>query len=115
TGEWLAHCQACSAPEIASVFNRADINYEIITGYLDDQESWKEIGQWIEAAHVAKVVRNHRMGLLGRYYGGMLDVYSDLTKHSSVFGTEFKILEMCELKKFRDSVTKADIEKKIRE
>lgn len=25
TGEWLAHCQACSVPEIASVFNRAQI------------------------------------------------------------------------------------------
>src|SRR5450759_523131 len=34
TGEWLAHCQACSAPEIASVFNRAGIEYHLITGTL---------------------------------------------------------------------------------
>ena len=27
TGEWLAHCQACSVPEFASVFNRAGIPY----------------------------------------------------------------------------------------
>ena len=36
TGEWLAHCQACSAPEFACVFNRANIRYDIITGYMDD-------------------------------------------------------------------------------
>jgi L-arabinose isomerase len=27
TGEWLAHCQACSVPEIASVFNRARVDF----------------------------------------------------------------------------------------
>ncbi|MDR3246460.1 MAG: arabinose isomerase, partial [Prevotellaceae bacterium] len=32
TGEWLAHCQACSAPEFACVFNRAGIQYDIVTG-----------------------------------------------------------------------------------
>lgn len=31
-GEWLAHCQAYSVLESASVFNRADIKYYIITG-----------------------------------------------------------------------------------
>ncbi|MDR0452096.1 MAG: arabinose isomerase, partial [Treponema sp.] len=28
TGEWLAHCQACAVPEIASVFNNAHIPYD---------------------------------------------------------------------------------------
>ena len=34
TGVWLEHCQACSAPEIACVFNRAGISYHLVTGYL---------------------------------------------------------------------------------
>ena len=33
TGIWLEHCQACSAPEIACVFNRAGIAYHLVTGY----------------------------------------------------------------------------------
>ena len=33
TGEWLAHCQACSAPEIACVFNRAGIDYHLSDGH----------------------------------------------------------------------------------
>ena len=33
TGEWLANCQACSVPEIACVFNRAGIDFHLITGH----------------------------------------------------------------------------------
>lgn len=46
TGEWLAHCQACSVPEIASVFNKANITYEFVTGYLYEDAAWKEIEGW---------------------------------------------------------------------
>ena len=34
---------------------------------------------WIEAARVAHVMAHNRLGLMGHYYGGMLDIYSDLT------------------------------------
>jgi len=113
TGEWLAHCQACSAPEIASVFNRAGIDYNLVTGTLDDPEAWKEIDSWLEAFRVAAVMRANRVGVLGHYYNGMLDVYSDMTQQASVFGCHFEVLEMCELRKFRDEVTPAQIEEKM--
>ena len=48
TGIWLEHCQACSVPEIAGVFNRADITYEIVSGYLKEAEVWQEIKSWVE-------------------------------------------------------------------
>ena len=115
TGVWLEHCQACSVPEIASVFNRSGIQYDFVTGYLQDEKAWKEIEAWTEAAHVAVAMRNNRLGILGHYYGGMLDVYTDLTKQSAVFGTHIEMLEMCELKKYRDEVTPDQIKTKIRE
>ena len=115
TGEWLAHCQACSVPEIANVFNRAGIKYEFVTGYLGEQSVWDDIEGWIQAAHVAKVMQNNRLGILGHYYGGMLDVYTDLTKQSATFGTHIEMLEMCELKKFRDEATDIEIQNKIEE
>ncbi|NJB35082.1 L-fucose/L-arabinose isomerase family protein [Croceivirga sp. JEA036] len=115
TGEWLAHCQACSVPELANVFNRSGIDYQFVTGYLDEPVVWEELQDWIEAAHVAKVMRNNRLGVLGHYYGGMLDVYSDLTKQSAAFGTHIEILEMCEVKKYRDAVTDKEVEEKIKE
>jgi len=115
TGVWLEHCQACSVPEFASVLNRAGIGYQIVTGYLQQAEVWTEIGEWLEAARVADALRTNRMGILGHYYGGMLDVYTDVTKQAAVFGTHFEILEMCELKKLRDEVTDEEVAAKIRE
>ncbi len=115
TGEWLANCQACSVPEIASVFNRSGLSYEIISGHLNDKEVWKEISEWIDAAKVKFALRNNRMGILGHYYCGMLDVYTDVTKQSAVFGTHFELLEMCELKALRDEVTQSEIQAKLAE
>ncbi len=115
TGEWLAHCQACSVPEIANVFNRCDIRYEIVTGHLHDNSAWEEINHWIEAARVAWTIRNNRLGVLGHYYGGMLDVYTDLTQQSAVFGTHIELLEMCELKKYHDEVNDDELQQKLGE
>jgi len=115
TGEWLAHCQACSVPEIANVFNRVGINYEFVTGYLGEQAVWDELQNWIDAAKVASTMNSNRLGVLGHYYGGMLDVYTDLTKQAAVFGTHIELLEMCELKKHREEATDSEVENKVKE
>ena len=115
TGEWLANCQACSVPEFSNVFNRSGIRYEIITGYLDEAYVWAELEEWLEAAVTKKGMQNNRMGVLGHYYGGMLDVYSDLTLQSSTFGTHVELLEMCELKAYRDAASSEAIEQKLAE
>lgn len=113
TGLWLENCQACSVPEIANVFNRSGLRYDIVTGYLSDDIAWRQIREWLGAAKVCKGMRQNRMGILGHYYGGMLDVYSDLTLQSAVFGTHIEMLEMCELDKYRGQTTAKDIEAKI--
>ncbi|WP_066630771.1 L-fucose/L-arabinose isomerase family protein [Labilibacter marinus] len=115
TGEWLAHCQACSVPELANVFNRAGIGYEFITGYLGEQAVWDEMQDWIDAAKVAAAMRTNRLGVLGHYYCGMLDVYTDLTKQAAAFGTHIELVEMCEVKKYRDEATDAEVDAKIKE
>jgi L-arabinose isomerase len=115
TGEWLAHCQACSAPEIASVFNKAGIPYHLVTGYLGEDYVWEQIREWVAAIRVRSVVRDTRFGVLGHYYAGMLDVYTDITLLASVFGSHFEILEMCELALHRDRVTAAEVQNKIKQ
>ena len=105
TGVWLEHCQACCAPEIACVFNRAGIPFYQVTGYLEDEAAWSEIRDWVDAASVHRAMSENRMGVLGHYYCGMLDVYSDMTQQAAVFGNHFELLEMCELHALREAVT----------
>ena len=113
TGIWLEHCQSCSAPEIACTFNRAGIAYHLVTGYLHEAAAWAEIADWVDAAKVAVAMRDNRVGVLGHYYCGMLDVYSDLTQQSAVFGNHFELLEMCQLHALREAVTAEQVSLKI--
>lgn len=115
TGEWLAYCQACSVPEIAYVCNKSGIRYDIVTGHLQDDEAWLEIKNWVEAACVVKGMKNNRLGILGHYYNGMIDIYSDLIKQTSVFGTQMEMLEMCELKSYWEKASENDISNKVQE
>jgi L-arabinose isomerase len=113
TGEWLANCQACAVPEIANVFRRADIDFFQVTGTLSDAVAWQEITDWIAAAKAVRSMALNRVGVMGHYYNGMLDIYSDLTTQSVVFGSDIRHIEMCELKALRDQVTEQEIAGKI--
>ncbi|NLP11291.1 arabinose isomerase [bacterium] len=115
TGEWLAYCQACSAPEIASVFNRSHIAYHLVAGTLEDPAAWQEIDGWLAAGQAAVGLAETRIGLLGHYYGGMLDVYSDKTELSAVFGSHFEIVEIGEILRHRSQVSVAQVLQKLKE
>jgi len=109
TGEWLSYCQSCATPELASVFNRAGIKYHLITGYLDEVYVWNEIKEWIEACSVMKAIKNSRVGVMGHYYNGMLDVYSDITMLAAAFGCHFELVEFGALKSIREKVSDNEI------
>jgi L-arabinose isomerase len=114
TGEWLAHCAACPVPEIANVFNRARIPFQQVTGTLEnDPVCWNEVAGWVEAAHVAYVMEHNRLGVMGHYYGGMLDIYSDLTQQCACFGGHIEIIEVDELAALRDEVTEPEIRDRV--
>ena len=116
TGEWLAHCGSCPVPEIANVLTRARIPFHQVTGKIeDDPECWKEIGDWITAARVVHGMEHNRLGVMGHYYNGMLDIYSDLTLQSAVFGTHLEILEVEELSALRRGVTDAEAADRVTE
>ena len=115
TGEWLAHCQACVAPEIVSVFRRARLPVHLVTGYLDDPVAWNEIEDYLAAATVVRALTETRLGVVGHYYNGMLDVYSDLTQLAATFGCHFEIREFGEIKAAVDAATGREITGKTAE
>jgi len=102
TGEWLAYCSACPVPELANVFRRARIPFHQVTGMLDDDPScWGQVDDWIDAARVAHAMEHNRLGVMGHYYGGMLDIYSDLTRQCAAFGGHVEVVEVDELSGLR--------------
>ncbi|MCF3108483.1 arabinose isomerase [Niabella sp. CC-SYL272] len=110
TGEWLAWCSACPVPEIANVFKRTGIQFYQVTGMLHQDDScWNEIREWVEAAKVAHTMAHNRLGCLGHYYSGMLDIYTDLTLQYAVFGGHIELLEVDELSALRKNVSEKEI------
>ena len=109
TGEWLAHCQACVAPEIANVFRRARLPFRLVTGYLAEDYVWTQVGEYVRAVGVAAALRQNRVGVMGHYYNGMLDVYADLTRLAATFGCHFELLEFGQLKALRAGATQASV------
>jgi L-arabinose isomerase len=115
TGEWLASCSACPVPEIANVFKRTGIKFQEVTGMLEnDLQCWSEIYQWVEAAKVAHTMAYNRLGCMGHYYSGMLDIYTDLTLQYAYFGGHIEHIEVDELAAIREDVTADQIAEKLK-
>ena len=131
TGEWLAQCGACPVPEFANSFERAGIAFRVVNGLLGLEatpsgamadettatmapavRAWEEIEGWARAAAVARTFRQARFGFLGNTYGGMLDLYSDLTMVSAQTGLHVEVLEIGDLAKVVADVTDAEVRAK---
>ena len=115
TGEWLAFCSPCPVPEIANVFNRTGIRFYQVTGMLhNDAECTREMLEWVEAAKVAHTMAYNRLGCMGLYYSGMLDIYSDLTQQYKYFGGHIELIEVDELAALRREVSAEVIEERVK-
>jgi len=113
TGEWLAYCNACPVPEISNVLLRLGIPFDVVTGVLkDDPQCWSKIEDWLSAAEVLKTLSHSRLGLMGGYYSGMLDIATDLTQLCGAFGVHVEHLEVDELSHLRSEVVASQLSEK---
>jgi L-arabinose isomerase len=116
TGEWLAYCSACPVPEIANVLRRLDVPFHQVTGMLhDDPACWREIDEWLRASAVVHMLAHCRLGLMGHYYGGMLDIATDLAQVSGRFDLYIEMLEVDELTALRNNVGEDEAHSKLAE
>lgn len=114
TGEWLAYCSACPVPELVNVFKRSGIRCHQVTGLLnEDDRCWAEVSEWIEAAKVANMMAHNRLGVMGTYYSGMLDIYTDMTLQLATFGGHIAHLEVDELSALRKAVTQQQVTARV--
>jgi L-arabinose isomerase len=68
----------------------------------------------VQAGRVANAMEHNRLGLMGHYYGGMLDIYSDLTRQCAAFGGHMELLEVDELAALRRDVSDPAIDERVR-
>lgn len=115
TGEWLANCSACCVPEIANAFTRARIPFQVVSGTLDGDAAWREIGWWCRAAGAARALRHARIGFLGHTYPGMLDMYTDFTAVHAQVGAHVEVLEMCDLARRVPEAAESPVREKLSE
>jgi L-arabinose isomerase len=116
TGEWLANCSACCAPELSNAFERAAIPFNVVSGTLhDDEHAWAQIEEWCHAAMAVGTLRGSRFGFLGHTYPGMLDMYSDFTMHQAQLGLHVEVLEMDDLQDRVEDVSEEAITAKLEE
>ena len=113
TGEWLSFCSACPVPEIANVLKRARIPFHQVTGVLNEAATWREIEEWLAAAQVLSTLASARLGLFGHYYSGMLDIMTDVTLVSIVFGIHIEILEVDELSALGREVAEVNVQRRV--
>jgi L-arabinose isomerase len=79
----------------------------------DDPECWNEITEWVEAAKVANTMFYNRLGCMGHYYSGMLDIYTDLTQQYAHFGGHIELIEVEELASRRKEVSSREMVKRV--
>ena len=114
TGEWLAYCSACPVPEIANVLRRLEIPFHQVTGMLhDDPVCWREIEGWLRAAEVVNGLAHSRLGLMGHYYGGMLDIATDLAQVSGRFDLHIEMLEVEEVTALRRGLSEQAVNERV--
>ena len=57
-------------------------------------------------------MEHNRLGLMGHYYGGMLDIYSDLTLQCATFGGHIELIEVDELAALRRAVSEDEMKRR---
>jgi L-arabinose isomerase len=115
TDEFTLVGAAMTAPEVSCAFQRCGLPFHCIVGGDFQEKVWVEVGEWIEAAATRRALMDSRLGYLGHYYPGMLDMYTDFTMHQGQLGAHIEILEMCDLADRVARVTEAEIEAKVEE
>ncbi|MBI4876081.1 MAG: L-fucose/L-arabinose isomerase family protein [Acidobacteria bacterium] len=108
----LAHDNCTNLPELVFAAQRSRTPVAgVLFGMLHGDERVRaKIRDWVDAAKAAHALRNGRIGFLGHAFEGMVDMYADPGLVEAAFGLHMEMIEMCELKKFIDSVTERETE-----
>ena len=118
--DWLGHgCTCAGIAELSAMLRRYGLRFDVVTGYLNGDEAVDDaIGKWVKAASVRRKMRTSGIGLLGRQYPGMMDLYVDENEVMKKFGMMTEFLMWEDVLKLSHEVTEdeaARYEREVRE
>lgn len=113
----LVNDDVCAMPEIAGVYERLGRRIPPCLVASSSQKDYiqKEVNEWVAAAAAMAGFKYETFGYLGHTYEGMYDMHTDPTAFTAAFGAHVKMLEMCELARLSEAVTREEIAEQIRE
>ena len=110
----LENDNICSVPEFIGVANRLGRPVkDTVIGYLyGDEKAQAELTQWCEIAKVLHDLKGARIGLMGHVLESMYDMHADPTAVSAAFGLHVPLLEIEDVVREYQQVTRQEIEEK---
>jgi L-arabinose isomerase len=105
----------CGLPELTSALIRADRDFFLVTGSIDDSDASARLGGYIRAARAAARLRNAKVGLIGTSYEGMTDMMQDNLAVMETFGTTCWPIQPDEVADACAEVKAADVKRLIDE
>jgi L-arabinose isomerase len=105
--DWLGHgCTCAGLAELSAMLRRYELRFDIVTGYLNgDDVVDRNIEKWCKAASVRRKMKSSNIGLLGRQYLGMMDLYVDENAVMKQFGMMTRFLMWEDVIKLSETIT----------
>lgn len=113
----LCNDDICAMPEAAGVYERLGRSIPpcIVASSAQSERVAKEVSEWVAAANAMAGFKYESFGYLGHTYEGMYDMHTDPTAFTRAFGAHVKMLELCELARYSESVTEKETREQIDE
>lgn len=113
----LCNDDVCAMPEIAGVYERLGRKIPpcLLASSSQSDKIQQQISQWVAAATAMASFKYETFGYLGHTYEGMYDMHTDPTAFTAAFGSHVKMLEMCELARISQDVTKEEVDEQVKE
>ncbi len=112
---------ACPVPEACNALTRClKPPAGVVFGEYDEEDVFaarfeKDISDWCRVANALRAYRGAIFGHMGHSYEGMLDMNFDPTTFTRTFGVHIRMVEMCELVKYVQEASEAEVSKKLAE
>lgn len=108
--DWLGHgCTCAGLAELSAMLLRYEKRMDVVTGYLNSDEILeKAVDKWIRAASVRRKLKSTNVGLLGRQYLGMMDLYVDENAVMKQFGMMTRFLMWQDVIAYSEKVTEQE-------